>query len=76
MALSVCAKCDSNVSHGFSDTSIVFNKFDYEGKRGKKAVSGKKKVLEFRTEFEKSKHFCENCYLEGGFPGTRPPLRR
>lgn len=40
------AKCDSYVSHGFSDTPMVFNKFDYEGKRGKQAVSGKEKVLE------------------------------
>jgi len=46
------------VSHGFSDTPMVFNKFDYEGKRGEKAVSGKKKVWNFLMKSEKNKHFC------------------
>jgi len=35
-----------------------FGKVDYEGKRGKKAVSGKKKVWNFRLKSEKNKHFC------------------
>lgn len=27
-------------------------------------------------ETKKHEHFCEICFLEGGFRGTRPPLRR
>lgn len=52
------------------------DKVDYEGKRGKKAVSRKRKVWKYRTESEKSKHLCEKRIFNGRFPGTLPPLRR
>lgn len=66
-------KCATIVSHNYFED---FDKVDYEGKRGKKAVSGKKKVWNFPMKSEKNKHFCGKRFLEGGFPGTRPPLRR
>jgi len=36
-----------------------FDKVDYEGKRGKQAVSGKEKVLETPLNTIKCEHFCE-----------------
>ena len=56
--------------------AISCNKLIMKGNGGKKAVSGKKKVWNFCLKSEMNKHFCGKSFLEGGFPETRPPLRK